>query len=110
MHPTTKKTSPQTTFFDGTLACPFCGCQDVHIGPVCVQQHDQATYIERRRTVTRPAEPCGRGSRVTTTFHCEDGHTFDVTYRFSKGTTFVSVSDPRPARWDASPPKTLWRD
>ena len=97
------------------LLCSVCGWECVH--PVALKAEpvsgDSVVYInsEGLRTFASTAAERIRGIRITTTFLCEEGHTWDEERRFHKGITSQSLrrgpdrfSEPELA------PATIWRD
>jgi hypothetical protein len=94
-----------TEGFETLLIAP-CGCSDIHLVGVDVLQGDHVIEI-RRTTTQQPAQNQGRGSVAVLRFWDENGHTFDVGWRFHKGQVYVQRSECRPCE---EPPSTLWRD
>jgi hypothetical protein len=101
------------------LLCPVCAWEYVH--PVALKAEpvsgDTVVYINQEgiRTFASAAAERVRGILITTTFLCEEGHTWDEERRFHKGITSQSVT--RGPDWfsdsEARPelvPTTIWRD
>ena len=101
-----------------TIVCPVCGWECCH--PVAVKVEpvngDTVVYInsEGLRTFASTAAERIRGIRITTTFLCEEGHTWDEERAFHKGSTSQTLR--RGPDWvDAGVdpelmPTTIWRD
>lgn len=73
----------------GRLCCPVCGFDNVHIGPVQVQQGSCLTDIHSDETLVVASENKGRGSVVWVNFFCEAGHEWFYSFSFHKGSTTV---------------------
>jgi len=74
---------------------------------------DTIVYINQEgiRTFASTVAERIRGIRITTTFLCEEGHTFDEERRFHKGITSQSLR--RGPDWFSEPElatSTIWRD
>jgi hypothetical protein len=97
------------------LLCPVCGWEYVHPTALKVEpvNGDTVVYINQegiRTFATNVAERI-RGIRITTTFLCEQGHTWDEERAFHKGITSQSLR--RGPDWPSEPelaPTTIWRD
>src|SRR5215208_7268629 len=101
--------------YTSTVLCPVCGWENVH--PVALKAEpvsgNTVVYInsEGLRTFASTAAQRIRGIRITTTFFCEESHTWDEERRFHKGSTSQLLR--RGPDWSSEPelaPTTLWRD
>ena len=95
---------------DGTLCCPVCGGDYVHIGPVIIEQGQTQTRIERDSTFVGGTDRGEhyRGSSVQIRFYGECGHLFWYDFAFYKGNVSASLGH-REITPD-EPWLTLWRD
>jgi hypothetical protein len=91
--------------FETVLQAP-CGATYVHLVGVDVLQGDHVTQVRDTTTRQRATNP-GRGSVIVLHFWDEDGHTFDLAFRFHKGQVYVERSHCRPC---PEMPPMLWRD
>ena len=102
------------------LLCPVCGWENVH--PVALKAEpvsgDTVVYInaEGLRTFATNVAERIRGIRITTTFLCEEGHTWDEERAFHKGSTSQTLRrgpdwvDPGVDPELMLMPTTIWRD
>lgn len=115
---TCKKPLPLRFVFSGDddtnsalMLCLVCGCGEVHIGPVSVEQGTFTTIVDRERAYVAPSNrhQKHRGSAVSLRFHCEWGHVFAYSVSFHKGSTTLSLDA---AEYDQEKhgPSELWRD
>ena len=103
-----------TEEFTDEIRCPDCGFEYVHpvelsCNPAGVS--DQSIRVDAHGIhIAKPTAPFGRGVVISIGFTCENGHAFDIDYRFHKGQTFLSVHD-RGGIADATKwPAAIWRD
>lgn len=92
------------------LACPKCGCEDVHMIDVVVSQGHQKTTVSHKGTETEVSDrhKTHRGSEIAIDFQCEYGCDFRYAFEFHKGTTMVNLqveTGGNPGSINA-----LWRD
>jgi hypothetical protein len=98
------------------VMCPVCGWGCIH--PVALKVEpvngDTIVYInsEGLRTFASAAAERFRGIRITTTFLCEEGHTWDEERAFHKGITSQTVRRGPDPDWSEPElaPSTIWRD
>jgi hypothetical protein len=96
------------------ILCPVCGWEYVHPVALKVEPVSGYTivYINRDglRTFATTAAERIRGIQITTTFLCEEGHSWDEERAFHKGITSQEVR--RGPDWEEPElmPTTIWRD
>ena len=92
------------------VTCPACGFHYVHIAGVEVNQGGKAVFVDRKGSHAAGDGPAtARGSIVTTTFWCENGHKFEHSLAFHKGEVFIRVTVCGEVDVASSAPE-LWRD
>lgn len=89
-----------------------CGCENVHICSVEVEQETEKTTVGSKGTEITPIDrrkDLKRGSEVTIVFACEFGCVTRETWEFHKGVTYFHA-----VRAEGHPgeilEETLWRD
>ena len=97
---------------DGTLRCPVCGDNWIHIESVRVTTDKQNVHVDHRGVLVDSNESAlshaknNRGAIVRLVIWCENGHhRSTIELAFHKGETLVDVD------WEESPDVVdLWRD
>jgi len=92
-----------------SIACPFCGCGDVHIIATGVQQDNRFHMIEPGGLEVVTGVPAlFRGSVIVTVYQCENQHRWAEITEFFKGQCVRRVC--RIGNASRNTLKELWRD
>lgn len=93
----------------GRVLCPECGFECTHIARVDVDQGESFWSVMHNKSIAIPKKTGDlRGSVITLWMWCESSHLFTLSFRFHKGSTYVSTE----CKGDIPPGfcPELWRD
>lgn len=97
------------------LACPKCGCENVH--PINVEvnpcgKHGGAASIDAAGLhIDKTTTPVGRGVVIRLMFMCESMDVWTLDFQFHKGATTIDITilpDVPMEKWASL--RTIWRD